>query len=125
MLMRKDEEIQKLQDSNKLFINSYNNNKSANEYNYLEDKNNIYNNLKNQNLDLKSGESSLWSSGNYQQSGNVFIKDYDNENELKNLITGNHSRKPSISFNFSKENTQYDSNSSMKIPGRIVSLKKK
>lgn len=142
MLIRKDEEIHKLKDSHKLFTNNYNNNSQFNNNNntYEEGFNNTNNNYDNNRYfnNQNEEENYLRASNNFPK-GN-FNKDIDNENELKNLIKGNnnHYRKKSDSSNFSKDNTQYDSNlgnfnskklydsnTSMKIPGRIVSLKKK
>ena len=135
MLYRKDEEIQRLKESHKLFTENFSNN----EYNSHGAENASNNRYFSESIQKDFGnteENSLRSTNNFNKGG--FNKDEDNENELKNLITGNHHKKPSGSINFSKDNTHFDSNAgnfnskqfsnsntSMKIPGRIVSLKKK
>ena len=146
MLMRKDEEIQKLNNLQKLNANYYNNNSGYN-YNDYEEGNNNNNNASNnryfQNTNSSRKDLTYEEDISMRESNsllkNNFNKDSANENELKNLIKGNyHNRKHSESLNFSKDNTQFDSNlgnfnsknlnesnTSMKIPGRIVSLKKK
>ena len=135
MLYRKDEEIQRLKESHRLFTGNVGN-KEYNNYGAENTFNTNYNSESIQKDFVDNGENSLRSTNNFPKEN--FNKDVDNENELKNLITGNHIGKPSTSRNFSKDNTNFESNAgnfdsrpfnnsntSMKIPGRIVSFKKK
>lgn len=146
ILYRKDEEIQRLKDSHRLFTGNTGNLDHKN-YGYENNINSLYDS--NQKDFQTNKENSLNSSNNFPKGD--FNRDEENENELKNLVRGNYrndSRRESFSgnlnWNNTKDNTNTDSmiygnienknlnynkinstNTSMKIPGRIVSLKKK
>lgn len=138
LLNRKEDEIEKLKETKRLFLNNqikdqnFNNDNYTNEQNEMVYQQEIHNNEENKdfnNNDFKHIGSPF--------SNTDFQKIEENERELKRLITGtgiNKSSKESnemnekinLNFNYNSNNDDFKSSQgTIKVPGRIFSSKKK
>lgn len=137
ILNRKEEEIEKLKDTQKLFMNNHLKDQSQN---YENIYNNNFQNLdyNNQNIQVYNGNSNEFNENQNKSlfANNDFKKIDENEKELKRLITGTGFVKTGISLNEIGDSINYNFNSddfkstmstknNTKVPGRIFSSKKK
>ena len=130
ILNRKDDEIERIKESQRLIMNNFNreNNNLNNNYTTNPENNYEKENYNNENYNVNSDE--------YRNKAgfitNDFRKNEDNENELKKLITGykspNYNKSidnDQIGNNYNDNYSLNNSKNSIKVPGKIFSLKKK
>jgi hypothetical protein len=137
ILYRKDEEIEKLKDTQRLFMNNYSKEQSQT-YDYNNNSNYQNPEYDNQNLPLSNEVPNDFNENDSKTlfGNSDFKKNQENEKELKKLITGTGFVKTGNTFDQIGEAMNYNFNSedfkstmstknSIKVPGRIFSSKKK
>lgn len=139
ILSRKEEELEKLKETQRLFMNNYSKEQSQiydynNNLNYQNQDN--YNNIQ---ISPNSNENPNEFDENHNKTlfaNSDFKKNEENEKELKKLITGSGFAKTGNTFGEMSDAMNYNFNSedfkstistknSIKVPGRIFSSKKK
>jgi len=136
LLSRKDEEIEKLNSTQRLFMNSYSH--DLNQKNIYNNNNSDNNTIQNEEITnyktLYYSNENLYENNSKSYFANTdFKKNEENERELKKLINSNQIKKTgnpfvemndSMNYNFNSSDFK-STNNSIKVPGRIFSSKKK
>lgn len=137
LLNRKEDEIEKLKESKRLFLNNHLKDQKINIDNYNNEQNEIVYEHEIQNYEgNKDFNSNQMKDIGSPFSNSDFQKNEENEQELKKLITGTginkfskdlneNNEKINLNFNYNSNDDFINSKGSIKIPGRIFSSKKK